>query len=175
MTYAATDMPSRPHQSAWRSPWMWGWFGILASVITANCIMIYFAVDGNPGLVVEDYYDRGQHYEKNMVARMAKDPGWLMQISEPKNLRQGKPTVIQFSLATKEGGAVNPDSVTFYAYRPSDAKADFSLPMQAVGNGLYQAEATFALKGVWDVLVSVQKEGEEYNEALRLGVIPSKK
>ncbi len=175
MTYAAENMPSPPHQSVWRSPWMWGWFGILASVVTANCIMIYLAVDGSPGLVVEDYYDRGQHYEKNMVARMAKDPGWVMQISEPKNLRQDTPNVIQFSLATKEGGAVNPDRVIFYAYRPSDAKADFSLPMQAVGSGLYQAEVTFPLKGIWDVLVSVQKEGEEYNEALRLGVMPSKK
>ncbi len=175
MTHTATEMPSPSHQSAWRSPWMWGWFGVLASVVTANCIMIYFAVEGGPGLVVEDYYERGQHYEKNMVARMAKDPGWVMHISEPKKLRQGKPATIEFSLATKEGGAVNPDSVTLYAYRPSDAKADFSVPMQSAGSGLYQAEVTFALKGVWDILVSVQKEGEEYNEALRLGVMPSKK
>ncbi len=166
MTHTATD----PHQSAWRSPWVLAWFAILATVVTANFTMIYFAVDGNPGLVVEDYYDRGQHYEKNMLARMAKDPGWKMHISAPEELPLNKPATIEFTLATKEGGAVNPDRVVFYAYRPSDAKADFSLPMQAAGNGLYQADVTFTLKGVWDILVSVQKEGEEYNEALRLVV-----
>ncbi|MFC1602379.1 FixH family protein [Pseudomonadota bacterium] len=162
------------HQSAWRSPWVYGWFSVLVVVMTANFIMIYFAVDNNPGLVVEDYYDRGQSYEKNMVARMAKNPGWEMHISEPKKLRMNKPAIVEFRLATKEGGAVNPDSVTFYAYRPSSAKADFSLPMQAVGNGLYQAEVTFELKGIWDVLVSVEKEGEEYNESLRFGVMPAR-
>ena len=165
---------SVPHQSAWRSPWVYGWFSVLVVVMSANFIMIYLAVDNNPGLVVEDYYDRGQTYEKNMVARMARNPGWEMRIAEPKKLRMNKPAVIEFRLATKEGGAVNPDNVTFYAYRPSNAKEDFSLPMQAMGNGLYQAEVTFGLKGIWDVLVSVEKDGEEYNESLRLGVMPAK-
>ncbi len=166
MTHTATD----PRQSAWRSPWVLGWFSILVTVVTANFTMIYFAVDGNPGLVVEDYYERGQHYEQNMLARMAKDPGWAMRISLPDEVVLDRPATVGFTLATREGGAVNPDSVTFYAYRPSDAKADFSVPMQSAGNGLYQAEVTFTLKGVWDILVSVQKEGEEYNEALRLVV-----
>jgi len=38
--------------------------------------------------------------------------------------------------------------------------------------GRYQAEVTFGLKGVWDTLVSVQKNGDEYNEALRVNVAP---
>jgi len=166
MMHSATDS----HQSAWRSPWVFAWFGIIVSVVTANCIMIYFAMDKNPGLVVSDYYDRGQHYEKNMVARMKNNPGWEMKVSEPKKIVMNKPAVMTFSLATKEGGAVDPDSVVFYAYRPSNAKADFSLPMQSIGNGLYQVDVTFKLKGIWDVLVSVQKDGKEYNEALRVGV-----
>ena len=165
---------STSHQSAWRSPWVYGWLSVLVAVMTANFIMIYFAVDTNPGLVVEDYYDRGQHYEKNMVARMANNPDWEMHITEPKKLRMNKPTAIEFRLATKEGGPVNPDSVTFYAYRPSNAKEDFSLSMQAVGNGLYQAEVTFGLKGIWDVLVSVEKAGEEYNEPRRFDVMPAR-
>jgi nitrogen fixation protein FixH len=91
-------------------------------------------------------------------------------ISAPEALPLNKSTSIEFSLATKVGGTVAPDSVILYAYRPSDANADFSLPMQAMGNGLYQVEVTFALKGVWDLLVSVQKDGEEYNEPLRVVV-----
>ena len=161
-----------PKQSAWRSPWVIGWVAIVLVVLLVNGFMIFLAIDANPGLIVDDYYERGQNYEKNMVARMAKDPGWKMDISVPDALPLGLPTLVQFSLAAKDGGAVVPDSVIFHAYRPSDANADFSVPMKQVAPGRYQVEVTFGLKGVWDTLVSVQKDGDEYNEALRINVAP---
>ena len=37
----------------------------------ANGVFIYLALNNNPGLVVDDYYERGQDYEKNMLKRMA--------------------------------------------------------------------------------------------------------
>jgi len=159
-------------QSAWRSPWVIAWVAIVLVVLAVNVFMISLAIDANPGLVVDDYYERGQSYEKNMVARMAKDPGWKMGITVPEALPLAAPALIQFSLTTKEGGEVAPDSVIFYAYRPSDANQDFSIPMKQLAPGRYQAEVTFPLKGVWDTLVSVQKDGDEYNEAQRVIVAP---
>ena len=158
------------HQSPWRSPWVIGWLAIVLAVLLANSIMIYLAFDANPGLVVEDYYERGQHYEKNMLARMARNPGWRMQIDVPKSVPLDGPALIKFSITKKDGTPVRADSVVFHAYRPSDAKQDFSVPMEPIGAGYYEAEATFRLKGVWDILVSVQKDGEEYNEPLRIHV-----
>ncbi len=161
-------------QSPWRSPWVLGWLAIILVVLLANSIMIYLAFDANPGLVVEDYYERGQHYEKNMLARIARRPDWNMQVDVPKTPSLGTPALISFSVTEKDGTPVKADSVVLYAYRPSDAKRDFSVPMQKRYGGTYQAEVTFGLKGVWDILVSVQKDGEEHNEALRIHVAPGR-
>ena len=158
--------------SAWRSPWVRAWVATLVIVVAANIVMIYLAVDASPGLVVEDYYERGQDYEKNMVSRMKKDPGWRMRIEASNTPPLATPVPINFSVMDKEGQPVIPDSVTFYAYRPSDAKQDFSEPMQQQSPGRYLTNVSFPLKGVWDTLVSVQKGDEEYHQARRFIVAP---
>jgi len=84
-------------QSAWRSPWVIGWVAIVLTVLAVNSFMIFLAVNVNPGLVVDDYYERGQRYEENMMARMARDPGWIMNVTLPEVLPLAEPTLILFS------------------------------------------------------------------------------
>lgn len=165
-------MSMTANNSAWRSPWVRAWVATLLVVVSANVLMIYLAIDANPGLVVEDYYERGQDYEKNMVARMERDPRWRMRIKTSNTPPLATPVPINFSVMDKEGQPVIPDAVTFYVYRPSDAKQDFSVPMQQQSPGHYLADVSFPLKGVWDTLVSVQKGDEEYHQALRVIVAP---
>lgn len=155
-------------KSALRSPWVRGWIGIVLTVVTANSIMIYLAMDGNPGLVVEDYYERGQDYEKNMLARQAKDPGWALEVVAPRAPQLGEPALIMLTLSDQAGLPVVADSVTFFAYRPSDAKQDFAQPMVQEGPGQFSVAVTFPLKGVWDTLVSVRQGEHEVNHAKRL-------
>ncbi|MCU7845563.1 MAG: FixH family protein [Candidatus Thiodiazotropha sp. (ex Monitilora ramsayi)] len=157
-------------KSAWRSPWVIGWVLMVVIFFTMNMIMIYLAQDKNPGLVVEDFYDRGQDYEKNMLKRQARNPGWQMKIELPKKIDVDEPVICRFTVLDKAGNPVEPDSVTFYAYRPSDAKKDFSKPMEKIGPGLYQAEVSFPMLGAWDLLVSAKNGEDEYNTPKRLGV-----
>ena len=155
-------------QSAWRSPWVIAWVGILVVFVLVSGVRVYIAVVTNPGLVDEDFYERGQEYEKNLRKRMARDPGWKMRIEAPRFVDLGKPTRFSFSVTDKDGVPVDPDSVTFYAYRPSDASKDFSLPMQLVEAGYYQAEVAFPLLGAWDILVSAKRGEDEFNVPHRL-------
>jgi nitrogen fixation protein FixH len=157
-------------RSAWRSPWVIAWVAMVAVFFTMNAIMIYLASSGNPGLVVEDFYDRGQDYEKNMLKRQARDPKWRMRVAFPKKIEMGQPVLCRFTVKNKEGVPIDREKVIFYAYRPSDAKQDFSLPMKQVGPGSYEAQVTFPLKGVWDTLVSIQDGEDEYNVPKRVGV-----
>ncbi len=156
--------------SPWRSPWIIGWLSLLLVFLLANGIMIYLAIEGNPGLVVDDYYERGQDYEKNMLKRMAKDPGWDMKIIMPELIEVAKPMLVNFTVLDVAAKPVNRDSVTFYAYRPSDAKKDFSVPMQRIDDGLYEAWVTFPLLGIWDVLVTVTNVDGEINFPHRVDV-----
>ncbi len=155
-------------QSAWKSPWVRGWLGLLVVFVCANMVMIYLAVTKNPSLVVEDYYERGQDYEQNMLKRRAARPDWEMRVRPPKRTEVGQPALFGFEVKDAAGAPVTPDDVVFYAYRPSGAEHDFSAPMRAVRAGYYEADIAFPLLGVWDILISVKNGEQELNAPYRL-------
>ena len=159
---------SNKSTSAWRSPWVIAWIGILVAFVLVSGFRIYLAVATDPGLVVEDYYERGQDYEDNLLKRLARDSGWNMQIEAPKTVDVAKPAVFGFRIKDNEGNPVNPDAVVFYVYRPADAELDFSLPMRQMAPGYYQAEVSFPLLGVWDILVSAKSGDDEVNHPYRV-------
>lgn len=154
-------------QSPWRSPWVLTFLMMGAIIIAANVYLIMIAGKNAPSLVADNYYERGQDYEQNMLKKRARDPGWTMQLEPPKKLTLGEAATYMFTLQGKDGAIVNPDSVTIHAYRPSDADADFSVPMKQLDVGTYTAEVTFPLKGAWDVLASVAHGEDEFSISLR--------
>ncbi|MBA1446863.1 MAG: FixH family protein [Gammaproteobacteria bacterium] len=156
--------------SAWRSPWVIGWVAMVAIFFTMNLIMIFLTVNNDSGLVVEDFYERGQDYEKNMLKRLARDPGWQMEVQLPKKIEIDQSVLCRFVVKDKMGEAVTPDAVILYVYRPSNAKQDFSIPMKAVEPGVYETQVSFPLIGAWDMLVSAKLGEDEFNTPKRVGV-----
>lgn len=156
---------------AWRSPWVIGWVSLVAVVLGVNLVMIYLAIDSNPGLVVDDYYERGQDYERTMVSRLAREPGWTMRADIPKGLAANERTVVRFVVVDKAGQPVTPDAVTFYAYRPSDSAADFSLPMELEDTGRYAATLEFPLFGVWDTMIAARNGDDEHSIGQRISIL----
>ncbi|HYN77033.1 MAG TPA: FixH family protein [Lamprocystis sp. (in: g-proteobacteria)] len=154
--------------SPWRNPWVLGWLGLILVVLAVNVTFIYLAVSTSPGLVSEDFYDRGQEYERTLVSRLAKDPGWTMRLDFPDDLRPGVPATVRVVLVDKAGQPVTPDQVTFFAYRPSDKTRDFSAPMVAEGPGRYAASVSFPLFGAWDGLIAVGQGEEEVTNGERI-------
>lgn len=150
-------------QSAWRSPWVVAWVGLLVTFVLVSGYRVYLAIQTNPGLVDDNYYERGQDFEQNRLKKLARDPGWKMKLESPEVVDIGRPVRFRFRVTDKSGLPVTPDAVIFYAYRPSDAKQDFSVSMQRIGSGQYEAEVTFPLIGLWDILVSVKNGADEYN------------
>jgi nitrogen fixation protein FixH len=155
---------------AWKSPWVIGWIALVVAVLGVNLTMVFLAVATNPGLVTEDFYERGQDYENTMASKLAADPGWNLHADVPADLTVGRAAFIRFFITDKAGQPVSPDGVRFFAYRPSDAAQDFDLPMTEEGPGRYRVEVAFPLLGVWDTLVSVQSGEDEYNLGKRINV-----
>ncbi len=156
--------------SPWRSPWVLGIVGALTVFVLANVITIYISASGGPGLVTDDYYERGEQYEKTMLKRIAQDPGWKMKLESPESIEVGKKQIINITVTDSEANPVNRDSAVFNAYRPSDKSKDFSLPMRRIDDGLYEVEVNFPLLGVWDVLVTIPNEDIEINLPQRINV-----
>lgn len=156
--------------SAWRSPWVIGWIGLVVVVLGVNLTMVVLAVATNPGLVNDNFYERGQDYEKTLMSRRARDPGWVLSADFPSEIKAGELTWLRIFLVDKAGQPVSPEGVTFFAYRPSDRTKDFSQPMVAEAKGRYAAQVSFPLYGVWDTLVAVEQGGDEYTTGARVRV-----
>ncbi|MBK1646230.1 nitrogen fixation protein FixH [Thiocapsa imhoffii] len=157
--------------SALRNPWVLAVIAALVIVLSVNAIFIYLAFMTNPGLVNANYYERGQEFEQTIVSRQLRDPGWLMRADIPQPLMAGVETPIRLVLVDRAGQPVDVDEATFYAYRPSDVARDFSVTMVKEGTGRYVALTSFPLIGVWDTLVAVTVEDEEYSIGERISVI----
>lgn len=162
------QMP-RKKEKALQSPWVLFWIAMFVVFVSANMVMIFLATD-RPGLVAEDYYDRGQDYEENMIKRRNRRPDWKMEIHPPGKVFLNKLAFFEFTVTDAEGNPPALDQVIFRVYRPSSSKYDFELPMEQTGEGRYQVNATFPLPGVWDILVSTVTGEDEWNTAHQLFV-----
>ncbi len=156
--------------SAWRSPWFIAWIALVAVVLAVNATMITLAFVTNPGLVIDDYYERGRDVERTLATRRAEAPGWTMSLDTPADVTAGEETTVRFYVVDEAGQPVRPEAVTYYAYRPSDRSEDFSLPMVEEAPGRYAVEVSFRLSGLWDTLVAAEAGEQEVVFDQRIGV-----
>jgi nitrogen fixation protein FixH len=163
-----SDPPSNK-QSWYKSPWLIGWLSLVLIVMAVNAYMISQSINDFPGLVVDDFYDRGQDYEENIHQKLENNQKWTTQF-QLVDMHINKPTIINFSIKGKEGKPAEVEQITLFAYRPSDAKKDFSVAMKLIDKHTYQANITFNSKGNWDLLASVVISGTEVNYAKKIFV-----
>lgn len=159
-------------QSWYKSPWLIGWLFLLATVMAVNAYMITQSINNFPGLVVEDFYERGQDYEENIHQKLEANQKWTTQF-HLSDIHINKQTIISFTIRDSEGRPAEVEKMTLFAYRPSDAKKDFSVVMSTSDNNkTHQANITFNSKGKWDLLASVVIGGTEVNYAKKIFVKP---
>ena len=82
-----------------------------------------------------------------------------MSIDTPADIAAGAPSTVRFFVVDRAGQPVEAENVTYFAYRPSDASRDFSVPMVEEAPGRYAAQLTFPIGGVWDTLVEAKVTG----------------
>ncbi len=159
---------SQSSKRAWRNPWVLGWLVLLAIVLVVNAGMITLAFVTGPGLIDKNYYELGQDFEKNRLKRIAARNalGWTAHLDMPEENRQDLGAMYRFSAVDRVGVPVDNLEVQLATYRPSDADADFSVPMERYAPGMYQAELKFPLKGHWEITLSV-KQGEESYDLIK--------
>jgi nitrogen fixation protein FixH len=62
--------------------------------------------------------------------------------------------------------------VVLYAYRPSDHEADFSVAMDRSQVGMYNADVSFTLPGIWDLIVEAKQGDDKVVTTKRISVLP---
>ncbi len=166
------------NNSALRNPWVIGWLGMILVVLTANVVMITIAYKTSPGLVAEDYYDRGKNYDKTVAKRVAeKALNWNTELFIPSEIKANHPSNYQLFAKDKQGKPIRAEKVSLFAFRPSDADADFSVIMEEDEGvlGRYSGSVSFPLPGVWDIIVSIRLGTEQFETYRRIFAAADKK
>ncbi|MDH5546742.1 MAG: FixH family protein [Gammaproteobacteria bacterium] len=177
LSKAISEMRRHTSQSsneALRNPWVLAIIGIMATFVTVNLAFIFIAFVTSPGLVVEDYYERGRAYEKNALKMMAATHGtraWETRLDMENEIWVGKSQAIRFSAVDERGLAIEEASVQLIAYRPSDANRDIETLMRQIAPGIFEAEITFPLKGIWDVKIHIRQGENQFELAKRISVL----
>jgi len=166
----ANGFLSQSNKSAFRNPWVWGWIALVVIVFAVNAGMVATAVLTNPGLVEEDYYEKGREFEQTFLKRMAARSalGWELGIEVPSRLVTGKSSVVRLTATDKNGLPISGAEVTLTAYRPSDATADFTIPMKEIVPGQYDGFADFPLKGIWELKARITKGEDSFDLSRRI-------
>ncbi len=160
------------YEPAWKSPWVRGMVGLIGVVLMANGVMVYVAITTSPGLVTEDYYERGKNFVNRTKIEFVQRTrlGWQMDLSFPKEAQASTPAQFHISITGKDGAPAVADSSTLFAYRPSDSTLDFVVPMKHSGQGNFAADVLFPAKGAWDIIVEVKKGDGHHSVAERINV-----
>ncbi|MFA6699052.1 MAG: FixH family protein [Thiomicrospira sp.] len=155
---------TRDWSVAWKNPLVIFWFAILTIVLLVNFFMVSMAIVTSPGLVIDDFYERGKNHAAIMAERLEMEKmGWQLDVDMPL-LVEGKSEKITLTVKDKEGNLFDVDSAVLYYYRPSDKSLDGSTVLQSAGSsGRYVADFTLPLKGKWDFILEVVKGDKKYS------------
>ena len=164
---------SQKNPQALKNPWVLGLLAFLMTFLTANGIFIYLAFSSPPNLVVEDFYERGEAYEQTQKRiEQEKALGWTGLILAPTKTRVNQVQGYEVLLQGQNSVGLDLDSVVIHAYRPSDARADFSVEMTKKQAGVYIADISFNLPGIWDLIVEAKLGGQAFLTTKRITISP---
>lgn len=164
---------SQDNPHAWRNPWVLGWIALVVIVLAVNIAMISLAFITSPGLVTENYYEKGIDHEDNFNKRMAARSalGWSYRTEFPTSPVMNTEELYRFSIVDKVGRPLSDARVNISVYRPSDASVDFNVNMLEVAPGVYQSKLNYPLKGIWELTVQVERGDDQYDFNRRTSVL----
>jgi nitrogen fixation protein FixH len=164
---------SQKNKEALKNPWVLGMLAFLVVFLSANAIFIYLAFSSPPNLVVEDFYERGKKYEEtHKKAEEQKMLGWSGTLLLPSKSRVNQLQMYEVLIQGQNSSSLQLDSVSLNAYRPSDARADFTLDMVKVSPGVYRVDASFDLPGIWDIIIVAKQTDQEFLITKRITIQP---
>ena len=172
MTEKRRPRISQDNKEAFRNPWVLGWIAAIVLVLLVNLGFIVTAIVTNPGLVEKDYYEKGRDLEAEFVTlqKTRQRLGWKMKLDAVHKPVINQPARYTFSVVDKAGVPIDGELATLHAYRPSDASSDFDVEMQEIAPGIYSAELTFPLKGIWDLIAVLHKGDDALKIRQRISV-----
>jgi nitrogen fixation protein FixH len=128
-----------------------------AAIFAMNGVLIYWAVATNSGLVANEPYRKGLHYNERIAAdERQKRLGWRVDTLELT--KDGRVTLV---LTDKAGHPVSGLKVETMLGRPATNRQDIRVAMVEVAPGRYEARTSALAAGFWLVVLEARGATEE--------------
>ncbi|OIO70591.1 MAG: hypothetical protein AUJ57_08255 [Zetaproteobacteria bacterium CG1_02_53_45] len=150
-----------------KNPWFLGILALVGVALAGTIWMAVVAGQTSPGLVSEDYYEKGKNYFHE-TPKAEQGPQWRLSLMAPPTPVVGQSQIYRLYVVDEAGHPVSGASVVLYAYRPSDANADFEVKMTQADAGTFTAPVSFALPGTWDLIAQVKSNGRSFDITQRV-------
>lgn len=147
----------------WIPFYFFAFFGLLIAILVPMC---FIAVRTGTGIVTDNAYEKGLAYNHDIQAKAEQDAlGWKGSLDLKTDTAQE--TTVLFSLKDKADHVVSGADVHLIFSRPTQARLDQQTPMKQTIPGVYSAMLTIP-DGVWDVRVSANQNGHNFQIAKRV-------
>lgn len=157
-------MAERSRSASWIP---WAFAGFFLVVLAVNATMIWIGLSTWPGLVTDNSYERGLHYNRNLAAAEAQAAlGWQVDYRvEPKD---GGRARVEATLADREGRPIETAEIEALFVRPTSEGHDFTVRLRPRGEGRYTAEVAPPLPGLWDLHLRIRRGDDRWVGEKRL-------
>lgn len=121
-----------------------GMIVFFGTVFAVNGVLLYKALSTHSGLVAQEPYRKGLHYNDRVDAgERQKALGWREDVALDTKGQVG------VKLTNSVGGAVTDLSITGYVGRPSTTKHDLKIALKEIAPGHYIADVGALEAGAW--------------------------
>lgn len=155
----------------WR-PWVI--VGGLLFVMVVNAGLLYIANKDFPGVVENDYYDKGMYYNE-YLSRMEQQRlrGWKLNLGWVQEPQVGEPATLRCLAVDKQGKPLSGAKVEVKLLRPGEPKADQRLVLHEIAPGDYQGTISLPRPGNWDLLLQMQRGQDAHEQQAEVWVVPA--
>jgi nitrogen fixation protein FixH len=149
-----TILPSAPRRTGLRGSHVLGAFvGFFATVLLVNGAMIYSAVTTHSGLVANEPYRKGLHYNERIAAAERQERlGWTDTVEID---RDGH---VRVRLAGASGYPVRGMKIAAVLGRPSTNRYDVRLTLAEASPGQYETRTSTLAEGNWLLSLEVRTD-----------------
>jgi nitrogen fixation protein FixH len=164
---------SQKNKKALKNPWFLVTVGLVLIVLAINVFMVTTSVVTGPGLIYEDYYQRGVDYEKKMVKliRDKKELNWDIIINSIEN-NKGHKSSIEVLVKDENENLIPGLKGMLQIYRPSNRKEDIHMQLTEISKGVYSAEYLLNLQGWWHLIVLLQQDDKKQTIKKKIFIKP---
>jgi nitrogen fixation protein FixH len=134
-----------------------------AAVFVANGAMIYQALSTHTGLIANEPYRKGLHYNERIAADQRQQQlGWV------ETLEVTREGLVRLAMAETDGRPVGGLKISGVLGRPSTNRLDVRLALSETAPGRYEARTTPLPEGNWIVTLEAFSRTDQSEPVYRL-------